>query len=285
MSSPRSWWQARRDRQPRRAVVRPAGGPNAARCALRSRSPRRPARCGGRRPRAGSTRATAACCRRATGVVVVDLSLSIEDDTSGAVRAALRRLIAADAPVGLVVFSDVPYELLPPGTPPAELKGLVRMLTPTAGAEVVNPWSDTFRGGTRISTAMKLAKDMIEGDHVKNGSILLISDLETAPDDVPALARVLRSVQQAKIPVHLVALGPSSDSRLLFGEILGQGAFEPPPPRRAEQHRDARPRAGGRSRASCSCSARSSCSRWPRTSGSPAGSRLPRAPRVSRRAA
>ena len=70
---------------------------------------------------------------------------------------------------------------------------------------------------------------MIEGDRVKNGSILLISDLETAPDDVPALARVLRSVQQAKIPVHLVALGPSSDSRLLFGEILGQGAFEPPP--------------------------------------------------------
>jgi hypothetical protein len=164
-----------------------------------------------------------------TGVVVVDLSLSIEDDTSGAVRNALRRLIAADAPVGLVVFSDVPYELLPPGTPPSELKGLVRMLTPIAGAEVVNPWSDTFRGGTRISTAMKLAQEMIEGDHVKNGSILLISDLETAPDDVPALARVLRSVQQAGIPVHLVALGPSSDSRLLFGQILGQKAFEPPP--------------------------------------------------------
>jgi hypothetical protein len=179
-----------------------------------------------------------------TGVVVVDLSLSIEDDTSGAVRAALRRLIAADAPVGLVVFSDVPYELLPPGTPPTELKGLVRMLTPIAGAEVVNPWSDTFRGGTRISTAMRLAKEMIEGDHVKNGSILLISDLETAPDDVPALARVLRSVQQAKIPVHLVALGPSSDSRLLFGEILGQGAFEPPP--RREQSSDEAPPEGRR---------------------------------------
>jgi hypothetical protein len=179
-----------------------------------------------------------------TGVVVVDLSLSIEDDTSGAVRAALRRLIAADAPVGLVVFSDVPYELLPPGTPPAELKGLVRMLTPVGGAEVVNPWSDTFRGGTRISTAMKLAKDMIEGDRVKNGSILLISDLETAPDDVPALARVLRSVQQAKIPVHLVALGPSSDSRLLFGEILGQGAFEPPP--RPAQSNDEAPAEGRR---------------------------------------
>src|SRR5215218_7783769 len=113
-----------------------------------------------------------------TGVVVVDLSLSIEDDTSGAVRSALRRLMAADAPVGLVVFSDVPYELLPPGTPSSELKGLVRMLTPVGGAGVVNPWSDTFRAGTRISTAMQLARAMLKEDHVKHGSVLLISDLE-----------------------------------------------------------------------------------------------------------
>lgn len=166
-----------------------------------------------------------------TGVVVVDLSLSIADDTSGAVRRALQRLMRADAPIGLVVFSDVAYELLPPGTPPAELKGLVRMLTPVAGGPVINPWSDEFRGGTRISTAMQLAKEMLEGDRVKNGSILLISDLETAPDDVPALARVLRSLRQADLPVHLVTLGPSSDSRLLFGEILGRQAFEPLPRR------------------------------------------------------
>jgi hypothetical protein len=164
-----------------------------------------------------------------TGVVVVDLSLSIEDDTSGNTRNALRRLLAADAPIGLVVFSDVAYELLPPGTPPSELKGLIRMLTPVPGAGVVNPWSDTFRGGTRISTALRLAKEMLEGDNVTDGSILLISDLETAPDDVPALARVLRSIRGADIPVHLVALGPSSDSRLLFGEILGRQAFEPLP--------------------------------------------------------
>lgn len=166
-----------------------------------------------------------------TGVVVVDLSLSIQDDTSGATRGALRRLMDADAPVGLVVFSDVPYELLPPGSPPSELKGLIRMLTPIAGAGVVNPWSDEFRGGTRISTALQLAKEMLEGDRVKNGSILLISDLETAPDDVPALARTLRALRRDDIPVHLVTLGPSSDSRLLFGEILGQQAFEPLPRR------------------------------------------------------
>lgn len=164
-----------------------------------------------------------------TGVVVVDVSLSIADDASGDVRRALRRVIAADVPVGLVVFSDVPYELLPPGSPPNELRGLVRMLTPFPGGDVINPWSDTFRGGTRISTALQLAKAMLEDDRVENGSILLISDLETSPDDVPALARTLRAIRRDEIPVHLVALGPSSDSRLLFGEILGRDAFTPPP--------------------------------------------------------
>ena len=50
-----------------------------------------------------------------TGVVVLDLSLSILDDQSGVVRRTLQSLVDSDAPVGVVVFSDVPYELLPPG--------------------------------------------------------------------------------------------------------------------------------------------------------------------------
>ena len=129
--------------------------------------------------------------------------------------------------MGLVVFSDVPYELLPPGTPPSELKPLIRMLTPTTQGDVVTPWSDVFRSGTAISKALQLAQDMLEGDNVKNGTILLISDLETSPDDVPATARVLRSIKQAGTPVQLLALGPSSDARALFGGILGPDAFTP----------------------------------------------------------
>jgi hypothetical protein len=163
-----------------------------------------------------------------TGVVVLDVSLSILDDRSGIVRGTLRRLVDADAPVGLVVFSDVPYELLPPGSPSAELRPLIRLLTPPVeGGNAVNPWMDTFRAGTRISTALQLAHDMLEGDRVKDGSILLVSDLETAPDDVPETARVLRSIQREGIQVRLLALGPSSDARALFGGILGPKAFTP----------------------------------------------------------
>lgn len=162
-----------------------------------------------------------------TGVVVLDLSLSILDDRSGVVRATLQRLVEADARLGLVIFSDVPYELLPPGSPAAELKPVIRLLRPPAGGNVVNPWTDAFRAGTRISTALQLARDMLAGDHVKHGSILLVSDLETAPDDVPETARVLRSIQRADIPVRLLAIGPSSDARALFGGILGPKAFTP----------------------------------------------------------
>jgi len=162
-----------------------------------------------------------------TGVVVLDLSLSILDDQSGVVRRTLQTLVDSDARVGLVIFSDVPYELLPPGTPAKELRSVIRLLTPDGGGKVVSPWTETFRSGTRISAALELARDMLVGDRVKDGSILLVSDLETAPDDVPATARVLRRIKGSGTPVRLLALAPSSDARTLFGGILGREAFAP----------------------------------------------------------
>lgn len=163
--------------------------------------------------------------RGTSGVVVLDLSLSILDDRSGVVRQTLRRLIEADDPVGLVVFSDVAYELLPPGTPAAELKPIVRLLTPTADGDAVTPWTDAFRFGTKVSTALLLARDMLRRDEVAAGSVLLVSDLETAPDDVPPTVRALRDLDRAGVAVRLLALGPSSDARELFGGILGPEAF------------------------------------------------------------
>jgi hypothetical protein len=172
-----------------------------------------------------------------TGVVVLDLSLSILDDQSGVVRNTLQSLVDSDASVGVVIFSDVAYELLPPGTPAKELRPIIRLLTPNRAGEVVTPWTETFRSGTRISAALQLAQDMLDGDRVRDGSILLVSDLETSPDDVPATARVLRSIQRSGTPVRLLALAPSSDARTLFGGILGPEAFTPlvdGPVRRAE---------------------------------------------------
>ena len=116
---------------------------------------------------------------------------------------------------------------------------------------------------------------MLEGDRVKNGSILLVSDLETAPDDVPETARVLRAIKRKGTPVRLLALGPSSDARALFGGILGPEAFTPlaDGPVRQPEPPDARRRPLPRR---CSSLGRSSWSRSPGTSATPAGSRAAR---------
>ena len=163
-----------------------------------------------------------------TGVVVIDLSLSIEGEDYSVVRRALRQLIAENANIGLVVFSDTAYELLPPGTPASQLRPLLRLLVPPRLGPPVNPWTQTFRAGTQISTAIDLARDMLERDHVVDGSVLLVSDLETAPDDVPALASSIESVRQNGIGLQVVPLGPSTDARILFGDAIQEGVFEAP---------------------------------------------------------
>ena len=163
-----------------------------------------------------------------TGVVVVDLSLSIADEDYNIVRRALRRLIAENARVGLVVFSDVPYELLPPGTPAAEMKPMLRLLVPPRLGPPVNPWTQSFRAGTRISQALKLARQMLERDRARNGSILLVSDLETAPDDLPELARTVEGIRASSHSLRVYPLAPSSEALLVFEGLLQEDAFAAP---------------------------------------------------------
>jgi hypothetical protein len=164
--------------------------------------------------------------RGTTGVVALDLSLSITDEDYGAARLALSRLIADDARIGLVVFSDIAYELLPPGTPAAELQPLMRLLRyPEFGGPPVNPWTQTFRAGTRVSTALELARDMLERDEIANPSILLVSDLETAPEDVPIVARAVDEIQGSGIELEVAALNPSSDAMQVFGDVIRDSPF------------------------------------------------------------
>jgi VWA domain-containing protein len=158
------------------------------------------------------------------GVVVVDLSLSITDGDLAVIRQTFRRLVAEKASVGLVVFSDTPYEMLPPGTPAAELRPILRLLVPPRLGPIRTPWNQTFRAGTRISVALELAKSALERDEIASGSILIVSDLESAPDDVPALARTIDGLNRAGIKLRIVALAPSSDAVALFSGLLEDDA-------------------------------------------------------------
>lgn len=159
------------------------------------------------------------------GIVVLDLSLSITDTDYNVIRRTLRRIIAEEASIGLVVFSDVPYELLPAGTPARELKPLLRLLIAPRLGPAQTPWTQTFRAGTKISVALDLAKSILERDGIEAGSILLVSDLETAPDDVPALARTVAAIDLAGVKLRVVPLAPSSDAVSLFGGLLDKDAL------------------------------------------------------------
>jgi hypothetical protein len=120
--------------------------------------------------------------------------------------------------------------LLPPGSPSSELRPLFRFLQVPEEftAPPVNPWTSGFRAGTRISSALELAQDMLVRDGVQNPSILLVSDLETAPEDVPLLARTVDGLRRSNIELEVAALGPSSDAQTLFSEFLADSPFALP---------------------------------------------------------
>ena len=164
-----------------------------------------------------------------TGVVVVDLSKSIITREFATIGATLRRLIATNTAVGVVFFSDVPYELLPPGSPASALVPLLRFFTPVKGVSPPNPWQATFRAGTTISSALDLAHQMLLRDNIEHGSIVLVSDLETAPSDYAVLTQTLVQLRSEHVVVRAVPLVSSDRAKQLFLSVLGPGYLLPAP--------------------------------------------------------
>jgi hypothetical protein len=160
-----------------------------------------------------------------SGVVVLDLSRSVDPDALRRMGGVLRNLIRTNASVGLVVFSDVGYELLPPRTPARQLRPMLRFFTERDGTFPENPWAPTFRAGTRISQGLEIARAMLQRAHARNGSILLVSDLGTSSGDIGQLTRDLVSFQRGPIPLRIVPLNPLKRDRELFQRLLGNEAF------------------------------------------------------------
>jgi hypothetical protein len=169
----------------------------------------------------------------ASVVVALDLSLSIPEVAYTRMRNAMNELAASDARVGLVLFSDIAYEVLPTGSPTAELKPVLKYLTPVPGEindrtggplYAADPWSGGFRGGTRISSAIDRAREMIQREGGA-GSILLISDLDTADVDAQPLGQALARLRQAEIPMRIVPLYPLDENRAYFASQVGEEAF------------------------------------------------------------
>jgi len=167
------------------------------------------------------------------GMLVLDVSRSIRPDANHTITNVLQQLINAHTRIGLVAFSDIGYELFPPGTPSAELQPLLRYFAavkPKPGPDPYppNPWTTSFSGGTQISSGLAVAHAALERAGQPKGPILLVSDLDTAPDDVPRVALAFNTFKAQGVPFRIVAVSPKADNLALFKNLAGPGAFDHP---------------------------------------------------------
>jgi hypothetical protein len=147
------------------------------------------------------------------GMLVLDLSASISSDTYSRIGETLNQLAARGGNYGLVVFSSTAYEALPPGSPAAALKSLVRYFSlpkqAAAGEQPiypVNPWTNSFSTGTHIAEGLDLARRIEVANHVKKKAVVLISDLADDPVDLSRLNDVLLGYKAAKIRLKVIPL-------------------------------------------------------------------------------
>jgi hypothetical protein len=167
-----------------------------------------------------------------TGVVALDMSASISGPVYARVASTLQGIVAANQSVGLVMFSDTAYELLPPNSPPSALTQFVPFFVPVRyyGSTPVfgqGPW-DMFMGGTRVAPGLVAAADALKRAEVKHGAILLVSDLDDSAADQPLLEQEAVRLRQQHIPLRIVPLFAAPHDKRLFAALFGDDAFVDP---------------------------------------------------------
>ena len=179
-----------------------------------------------------------------TGVVVLDLSQSVTDLVYRRISNTLAMVSGSSDPVGMIAFSDVAYELFPPGAPPSELRSFARFFHPKNidekrfGVEYPeNPWNEMFSAGTSISSGLGLARRVLERDGIENGSVLLLSDLDTAASDHGRLSWMIARYRADDIELRVVPLFATPEDKAVFARLLGERALVTPPELAAERRR------------------------------------------------
>jgi hypothetical protein len=181
---------------------------------------------------AGAGRAAVFPHGASTGVVALDMSASISGPIYARVATTLRGIVNANQSVGLVMFSDTAYELLPPNSPPGAMLEFIPFFVPLRyyGSTPVfgqTPW-DIFMGGTRIATGLRMARIALRRAGVDHGAILLVSDLDDSNADQGLLEQEALRLRTAHIPVRIVPLFAAPTDKRLFAALFGDGAFVDP---------------------------------------------------------
>ena len=182
--------------------------------------------------------------RGTNGVIVLDVSASISSAVYRQVGNVLHDAVKGGGSYGLVVFSDTAYEALPPGTPVTALNGFARYFTPLRGSRnirvqgtlrlgqyafPINPWASGFTAGTKISTGLRLARRVLERDHVAKPSIILVSDLATDQSDIARLGDTLIEFRRAHVPLRVVGLSATLSDEDFFAHLIGRKALRKAP--------------------------------------------------------
>jgi len=183
------------------------------------------------------TRTVAFLPESATTIVVLDQSRSVYLTDDRVIATILTRVVQGDPRVGLVVFSDTAYEMLPPGSHGSDLKALIRFYRPAAPGSSIDPasnvpttpWDTVFSGGTKISAGLELARSMVARDHIKRATILLVSDLETAGEDRPAFAQALIRIRNdPRLTLRIAPLYAIASERAFVARFVPRDAFVKP---------------------------------------------------------
>ena len=170
------------------------------------------------------TRATSYFAKGGNGVVVLDLSASVDPRANTRLATFMRTLADSNQRIGLVAFEEQAYELLPPGSRGDEIRPMLRFFgasRPVFGPET--PWSRAFLGGTSIGSGLQLARKIVE--RTGAGSVLLISDLQDASSDIPLLTDEISRYRTEGIDLNLLPLFPNEPSLALFTGLMGTQAF------------------------------------------------------------
>ena len=166
------------------------------------------------------------------GVIVLDVSSSVGPREYGQLSQALDEAVTERRRYGLVVFSDVAYEVFPPGTDPAQVRAVRRFFVPSRARArplgtfrvgdavyLASPWTGAFIGGTRISLGLALAHQIVRRDRLRRPAVLLLSDLESDPRDFGAIERVLAQYARDRIPLRVVGLQARDRAQEFFDRV------------------------------------------------------------------
>jgi hypothetical protein len=144
---------------------------------------------------------------RTSAVIVIDLSSSMRSASKRIARALLG-LPRPGRRLGLVVFSDTAYEALPLSTPAESLRSWIQLFERDRPA--LYPWTPSFSGGTWISSGLVVARRMLRRAGVRDGHVLLVSDLVDGPSDLPNLQSILAQYQRDGIDLGVIPV-PTTD--------------------------------------------------------------------------